>query len=141
MDYHETFAHVAKLVTVRCLLAVAAIRNWELHQLDVNNAFLYGDLHEEVYMTIPQGFSHTNDSQVCRLDKSLYGLKQASRNWFEKFTSSIKNFGFHQSGSDYSLFTSCQGTSFVAILIYVDDVIIASNDSHRISSLKNYLHS
>uniref|UniRef100_A0A2N9FIZ1 Uncharacterized protein n=1 Tax=Fagus sylvatica TaxID=28930 RepID=A0A2N9FIZ1_FAGSY len=141
LDYHETFAHVAKLVTVRCLLAVAAIRNWELHQLDVNNAFLHGDLHEEVYMTIPQGFSCTNDSRVCRLRKSLYGLKQASRNWFEKFTSSIKNFGFRQSGSDYSLFTSCQGTSFVAILIYVDDVIIVGNDSHRISSLKNYLHS
>jgi hypothetical protein len=141
LDYHETFAPVAKLVTVRCLLAVAAIRNWELHQLDVNNAFLHGDLHEEVYMTIPQGFSRTNDSRVCRLRKSLYGLKQASRNWFEKFTSSIKNFGFRQSGSDYSLFTSCQGTSFIAILIYVDDVIIAGNDSHRISSLKNYLHS
>ena len=68
-------------------------------------------------------------------------MKQASQNWFEKFTSFIKNFGFRQSGSDYSLFTSCQGTSFVTILIYVDDVNIAGNDSHRISSLKNYLHS
>lgn len=139
-DFHDTFASVAKLVTVRTLLVVATKNNWLIHQLDVNNAFLHGDLHEEVYLKIPQGFSKENETRVCRLRKSLYGLKQASRNWYQKFTTALLGLGFCSSKSDHSLFIYRKDGIFIASLIYVDDVIIMGNDSKKIQEIKQSLH-
>ncbi|KAL2938574.1 Glucose-6-phosphate 1-dehydrogenase chloroplastic [Bienertia sinuspersici] len=127
------------MVTVRAFLAVAAAKNWELHQMDVNNAFLHGDLDEEVYMKLPPGFTSNKPGTVCRLKKSLYGLKQAPRCWFAKLAASLKKYGFHQSYSDYSLFTLHQGTVQLNVLVYVDDLIISGNDTSAITTFKAYL--
>ncbi|GJW47000.1 putative RNA-directed DNA polymerase [Tanacetum coccineum] len=87
-DYLETFSHVVKMSTVRCMLNVAICNKWDLFQLDINNAFLYGDLSEDVYMTLPHGFDNEK-SKVCKLNRSLYGLKQAPMQWNAKLTKAL----------------------------------------------------
>lgn len=106
IDYQETFSPTAKLTTLRCLLTVVVARHWYIHQLDVQNAFLHGDLHEAVYMEPPPGLPirRQGEKLACRLNKSLYGLKKASRNWFSTFSNTIQKFGYQQSKADYSLF-------------------------------------
>lgn len=118
IDYEQTFAPVAKLTTVRTLLVVATQANWIVCRMDVKNAFLHGDLMEDVYMRVPAGYQgpgkkievgqHTyHDRQVvCKLNKSLYGLKQAPRQWFAKSSQALKHFGFTQ-----SLFTKLGGVN------------------------------
>lgn len=84
VDYNEMFALMTKMVTVRTFLAVAATKNWELHKMDVHNAFLHRDLEEEVYMHMPPGFHSKKPGMICHLKKSLYGLRQAPLCWFVK---------------------------------------------------------
>lgn len=130
---------MAKLTTVRILLVLATMKNWHLHQLNVNNAFLHGDLNEDVYMEVPKGIQCRKGNQVCKLKKSLYGLKQASRKWYEKLTSLLLKQGYCQSSSDYSLFTHKEGDIFTALLIYVDDIIIERNCLEEFKKIKTVL--
>ncbi|GKC16770.1 retrovirus-related pol polyprotein from transposon TNT 1-94, partial [Tanacetum coccineum] len=141
IDYTETFAPVAKMVTVRTLIAVAISNGWIIEQLDVNNAFLHGDLHEDVYMQVPQGYSHSlPPNTVCKLTKSLYGLKQANRQWFEKLTTFLISVGFKQSYVDTSLFILNKDGKFVTLLVYVDDILLVGNDKTIIQGIKANLN-
>jgi hypothetical protein len=116
------------------------MHNWHLHQLDVNNAFLHGELQEDVYMIVPPGVPHSNPNQVCKLHKSLYGLKQASRKWYERLTSVLIINGYKQASSDHSLFLKSTSSSFTILLVYVDDVILAGNSLEEFKSIKHILH-
>ncbi|CAM8989719.1 unnamed protein product [Rhodiola kirilowii] len=142
LDYHETFALVVKMTTIRTALTLASAKHWPLYQLDVNNAFLHGTLDEEVYMMLPPGHLQNLKSQgkVCRLKKSLYGLKQASRQWFSKFSDALISFGFKQSLHDYSLFTYEADGTFLILLVYVDDVVITGTCTAMIHKVKQFIH-
>lgn len=140
LDYMETFSPMVKMTTVRLLLASASSNNWFSHQLDVNTAFLHGDLLEDVYMQVPPGLTVPDPTLVCKLQKSLYGLKQASRQWNAKLTDTLVHLGFTQSRADYSLFTKKTSTGFTAILVYVDDLVITGNDLTEIQHVKDSLH-
>ncbi|CAM8965458.1 unnamed protein product [Rhodiola kirilowii] len=130
------------MTTVRTVLALAASKQWPLFQLDVNNAFLHGDLHEEVYMTFPPGFfkKEKQAGMVCKLNKSLYGLKQAPRQWFSKFADALSSYGFLQSPNDHSLFTFDHNGDFLILLVYVDDVVLTGTSTSQIDKVKAYIH-
>lgn len=139
LDFHETFSPVVKMVTVRSVIALAIAKGWKNFQLDVNNAFLHGDLHECVYMTPPEGFDCLFQGKVCKLNKSLYGLKQAPRHWNEKLKFAMIVFGFAQSLHDYSLFIYVKDSVSVFALVYVDDILLTGNCHSVIDSFKRYL--
>lgn len=145
VDFDDTFSPVAKLTTVKLLLALAAIQGWSLHQMDVSNAFLHGDLDEEIFMSLPLGYTPAPGetlppNPVCRLKKSIYGLKQASRQWYKCFSSVLLEAGFVQAHADNALFVKKTGDTFIALLVYVDDILIASNSDAAVQALKDTLH-
>ena len=146
LDYQETFAPVAKMNIVRLLLALAAHRGWTLQQYDVKNAFLHGDLIEEIYMALPPGYSSlvpsTPASIVCHLRKSLYGLKQSPQAWFARFTTAMRTRGCWQCNGDHTLFYRHSTSGGVVILlVYVDDINITRDDTSTIGNLALYLGS
>ncbi|KAI0523320.1 hypothetical protein KFK09_005715 [Dendrobium nobile] len=142
INYQETFSPVAKMTTIRILLTLAINRNWQIIQLDVSNAFLHGDLTENIYMRQPPGFINAaSPSYVCKLHKSLYGLKQAPRQWFEKLTSFLQTQGFRFTRSDPSLLSYRLNHTQIFFLIYVDDILITGNNSAAITALLAKLHS
>jgi hypothetical protein len=133
-DYDETFAHVSPRSTIHTLLAMTSIREWSISQLDVKNAFLNGELHEDVYMRSQPGYS-VPEGMVCHLRRSLCGLKQAPHAWFQHFASMVTAVGFFDNTHDPALFvhvSHCDRT----LLLYVDDMIIIGDDPECIAFVK-----
>ncbi|KAK9057134.1 hypothetical protein SSX86_024501 [Deinandra increscens subsp. villosa] len=140
LNYLETFSPVVKMTTVRSLIAVATKMGWVMSQLDVNNAFMHGDLDEDIYMKPPQGM-HLPSSQCLKLQKSLYGLKQASRLWYGKLSSALLQLGYKRSSNDHSLFFKTMMGSVVYLAVYVDDIILTGNNQAEIDHVKAFLDS
>ena len=140
LNFSDIFSLVAKMTSVHLFLALATIFHWPLYQLDVKNAFLHGDLTEEVYMEQPPWFvTQGEDGLVCKLKKSLYGLKQSPRAWFGRFSNAVSKFGLTQCAVDHSVFYRNVAGKRIWLLVYVDDIIIIGDDVIGIQSLKAFL--
>ena len=138
--YKETFSPVSKKDSLRIIMALVAHYDLELHQMDVKTTFLNGNLEEDIYMDQPEGFSvKGKEHMVCKLKKSIYGLKQASRQWYLKFNDTITSFGFQENIVDRCIYMKVSGSKFIFLVLYVDDILLATNDLGLLHQTKKYL--
>jgi hypothetical protein len=136
INYDETFSPVVKPATIRVVLSLALSRSWPIHQLDVKNAFLHDTLTKIVYCVQLFGFVDTSRlDYVCCLNRSPYGLKQASRAWHSRFASHITSLGFVEVKSDTSLFIYSRGTEMAFLLLYVDDIVLTASSQSFIQQI------
>ncbi|KAI5348776.1 hypothetical protein L3X38_001663 [Prunus dulcis] len=138
LDYNETYAPVARLDTIRTLIALAAQKEWKLYQLDVKSAFLNGVLQEEVYIDQPEGYViKGKEDKVHRLHKALYGLKQAPRAWYGEIDTYFMQCGFEKSLSEATLYTKTRGDRDILIVsIYVDDIVYTGSCKELLDEFK-----
>jgi hypothetical protein len=139
IDYHDTWAPVARLASIRLLLAIAAQNGWPVDMFDFNSAFLNGELDpdEEVFMEQPQGYEESDRKRyVCKLFKSLYGLKQAGRKWYDALSTALKEIGFSRSETDPAVFYLQKGVDTVILACHVDDCTITGNSQSLLQSYK-----
>ena len=140
VDYEETFSPVAMLKSIRTLLSIATALDYEIWQMDVKTAFLNGYLDESIYMMQPEGFIVEGQEQkVCKLLRSIYGLKQASRSWNLRFDETIKTFGFEQNVDEPCVYKYIKETKVVFLVLYVDDILLIGNDIGLLSDVKKWL--
>jgi hypothetical protein len=131
---------VIKLTTIRIVLSLALSNGWPIHQIDIQNAFLHGDISEVVCMFQPPGFAHPQyPNHLCQLQKALYGLKQAPRAWFSRLSGKLLTLGFKASQLDTSLFLYKSASCTILVLIYVDDILITSSSSSAVRDLLSTL--
>ena len=142
IDYDETFSPVARFESLRLLLALAALEDWEIQQMDVKSAFLNGVLDEEIYMEQPQGFiTPGTETKVCRLKRAIYGLKQASRTWNLQFHGFLTGIGFTRTHADAGVYVNHQreGDGPLIVILYVDDITIMGSSSIAVDRLKDQI--
>ncbi|CAI7757956.1 unnamed protein product, partial [Closterium sp. NIES-54] len=138
VDFGEIFAPVVKPVTLRTVLAGAAVKGWYVKQMDITTAFLNGILLEDIYMAQPDGYED-GTSRVCKLKKAIYGLKQAPRCWYEKLEEVLLSGGFKTSQADHSLFLLGEGEQLLLLLVYVDDILLFSPSMEQIERTQKLL--
>lgn len=138
IDYLETFSPVAKFSSVRAILSIAAAEKLNIMQFDVKTAFLNGNIEEEIYVQQPKGYND-NSGRVCKLQKSLYGLKQSSRCWNKTFTKLLRDFDLRPSDADLCVFVNHRHNKKIILAIYIDDGLMAATDENDIVSLCDYL--
>ncbi|KAI9153855.1 hypothetical protein LWI28_017540 [Acer negundo] len=140
IDYEETFSPVAMLKSIRILLSIAASLDLEIWQMVVKTAFLNGSLDESIYMMQPEGFIEKGQvDKVCKLQKSIYGLKQASRSWNIRFDQAVKGFGFIQNPDEPCVYKRIKGDKLVFLILYVDDILLIGNDVGVLTSVREWL--
>ncbi|KAI3496569.1 hypothetical protein L1887_38934 [Cichorium endivia] len=142
IDYFDTYASVARISSIRILVAISALKVLYIHQMDVKTAFLNGYLKEEIYLEQPEGFVILGqENKVCRLIKSLYGLKQAPKQWHERFDTTVTVFGFKHNSADRCVYSKSTADYTVIICLYVDDMLIIGTHLVGILETKKYLSS
>ncbi|KAH9685593.1 hypothetical protein KPL70_014018 [Citrus sinensis] len=140
IDYEETFSPVAMLKSIRILLSIAAVLDYEIWQTDVKTAFLNGHLEENIYMQQPDGFIQKGqEHMVCKLQRSIYGLKQASRSWNIRFDQAIKSFGFIQNIDEPCVYKKIQEKFVAFLILYVDDILLIGNNIGVLTTIKSWL--
>jgi hypothetical protein len=142
IDYTETFSPVSYKDYLRIIMALVAHYDLELHQMDVKTTFLNWDLLENVSMAQPKGFTIKGKEHMrCHLRTSIYGLKQASRQWYLKFDETIRNFGFKENDEDNCIYAKFRSGKFIFLILCVDDILLASSDVSLLLEIKRFLPS
>ncbi|GJR00654.1 retrotransposon protein, putative, ty1-copia subclass [Tanacetum coccineum] len=140
IDYEETFSPIANIRAIRILIAIAAFYDYDIWQMDVKTAFLNGYISEEVYMEQPEGFVNPKYlNRICKLKRSIYELKQASRQWNKRFNDEIKKFGFTQNHDEPCIYLKASGSNVTFLILYVDDILIIGNNIPMLQDVKSYL--
>jgi hypothetical protein len=139
IEYDETFDPVANMDSICLALSIVATKGWEVHKMDMKNAFIHYDLSKEIYMEQPQGFME-DSSLVCQLKKSLYGLKQALRAWYSKMDSYLLSHNLVHCKSNLNVYMLRKTDSFILLVLYVDDLLIIGCSNSVIAAVKRILH-
>jgi hypothetical protein len=139
IDYNETFSLVAKMNSIRLVLALPASHKWEVHHIDVKYNFLHGDLQEEIYMEQTPGYVQNDSSLVCRLKKYLYGLNKSPRSWYAKMDNFLIDTRFSRCHFDPNFYTKKVGIHLIILVLYVDELILTSSDSKLLHHVKTSL--
>jgi hypothetical protein len=137
IDYNETFSHVAKINSICLFLSLSTSHRWEVHQMDVKSSFLHGDFQEEIFMEPPHGYVQNDSSLVSHLNKSLYGVQQAPRDWYAKMDIFLLDTFFSRCHYDPNVYTKKVGSHLIILILYVDEIILIGSDPKLLNHMKS----